>query len=275
MTNYETIRIETEGPVKTITLDRPKKKNAMNPTLHDEMYEALTKQLHDTATKVLVITGAGDAFSAGMDLKEYFHDPSSDPVEMSRIRHVSQDWRGRLLPSLPCVTVAKVNGFCFGGAFPIVLGCDLAVAASEATFGLSEVNFGQVAGGPVSKMLSDLVHDRDSLWHLLTGEPFDGIRAAEMKLVNKAVPRNDLDEVVAKLAGTISEKRRETLVLAKRLYVNSKNMSRDAAFAYANATVAELTLATDSEWLKKGVGGFMRKEFKPGEGGPGAGETDE
>lgn len=266
MSEYETIAVERADGLTTITLSRPEKKNAMNPLLHDEMHELLSRLMHDRVTKVCVITGAGDAFSAGMDLKEHFADLSSDLDEWNRVRYVSQDWRGRLLPAMPCVTIAKVNGYCFGGAFPIVLGCDLAVAADEAKFGLSEVNFGQVAGGPVSKMLGDVLQDRDVLWYLLTGESFYGQRAAEIKLVNKSVPLSELDEVVGEVATNILGKRRETLALAKRLYRNSKQMSREAAFAYANATVAELTLATEGEWLEKGVGGFIKKDYKPGEG---------
>lgn len=276
MGQYQTIAIET-GPaagLTTITLSRPDKKNAMNPTMHQEMHEVLTKQMHDVNTKVLVITGAGDSFSAGMDLEEYFHDLADDPSEMKRMRSLSQDWRGRLLPSLPCVTISKVNGYCFGGAFPIVLGSDLAIAANEAVFGLSEVNFGQVAGGPVSKMLGEVLNDRDALWYLLTGESFDGVRAAEIKLVNKAVPRTELDQAVDDLVNAILPKRRETLELAKRLYRYSKNLPRQEAFAFANATVAELTMATDAEWLKKGVAGFMEKRFKPGLGGEDAPEAN-
>lgn len=265
MKNYETITVEQDGSLTTITLSRPEKKNAMNPLLHNEMHDVLSQQMHDRTTKVLVITGAGDAFSAGMDLKEHFADLSSDIDEWNKVRYISQDWRGRLLPSLPCVTIAKVNGYCFGGAFPIVLGSDLAVSADEAKFGLSEVNFGQVAGGPVSKMLSDVMHHRDVMWHLLTGDPFYGPKAAEMKLVNKSVPLPELDATVDDLVRNLQEKRRETLALAKKLYRNSVGMPREGAFAYANATVAELSLATDSEWLKKGVGGFIKKDFKPGE----------
>ncbi|GAA5148320.1 p-hydroxycinnamoyl CoA hydratase/lyase [Microbacterium pseudoresistens] len=265
MSNYETIRVDRDDALTTVTLSRPEKKNAMNPQLHEEMHDFLSRQLHDKKTKALVITGAGDAFSAGMDLKEHFADLASDIDELNRVRYLSQDWRGRLLPLQPAVTIARVNGFCFGGAFPIVLGCDLAIAADEAKFGLSEINFGQVAGGPVSKMLGDVLHPRDVMYHLLTGEPFYGPRAAEIKLVNSSVPGADLDDAVAVLVASLLEKKRETLALAKRLYRNSIHMQREGAFAYANATVAELSQATKGEWLEKGVGGFISKEFKPGE----------
>ncbi len=90
----------------------------------------------------MVITGAGNAFCAGMDLKEVFHDLKvQNPKEFDRIYRMATDWRGRTLRYYPKPTIAMVNGFCFGGAFSIVEGCDLAIAADEAVFGLSEINF--------------------------------------------------------------------------------------------------------------------------------------
>ena len=96
-----------------------------------------------------------------------------------------------------------INGFCFGGAFSIVEGCDLAVAANEATFGLSEINFRAFPGGSVSKSLANIMHPRDALYYAMTGDTFDGQTAAQIKFVNMSVP--------------LARLRAETLQLARKL----------------------------------------------------------
>lgn len=264
--DYETIVVNRENGITTITLNRPAKKNAMNPTLHLEMHDALTKLAADDGTLVLVITGAGEAFSAGMDLKEYFYDLKDRPRDMDRIRVISQEWRDRKLRYFPAPTIAKVNGYCFGGALPIVASCDLALAAEEALFGLSEVNFGGIPAGPVAKAMGEILHERDALWYMFLGEPFDGRRAAEMKLVNKAVPLAQLDEETHRLATTLSTKDRHALRLTKELFRHSRSMGHDAALAFANAKVRELTYLQGGAWIEHGIGEFLEGRYRPGLG---------
>src|SRR2546425_7697048 len=125
MRNYETILVDRQDSVVTVTLNRPKKKNAMNPALHNEMVELLTELKFDKDLRVLIITGAGDSFSAGEDLKEFFYD-QTDRMQFERLLEKSLEWRVRILRSFPVPTIAAINGFCFGGAFSIVSGCDIA-----------------------------------------------------------------------------------------------------------------------------------------------------
>ena len=113
----------------------------MNPQLHEDMTNALEELRYDDDARVLVITGAGDSFCAGMDLKEVFHALKDQPARYDKVVRLATEWRGRTLRYFPKPTIAMVNGYCFGGAFSIVEGCDLAIAADEATFGLSEINF--------------------------------------------------------------------------------------------------------------------------------------
>lgn len=262
--DYETILVSHENGITTVTLNRPAKKNAMNPALHLEMHDALTTLASDDSTRVLIITGAGTAFSAGMDLKEYFYDLKDRPREVDRIRVISQEWRGRKLRHFPTPTIAMVNGYCFGGAMPIVASCDLALAAEEATFGLSEVNFGGIPAGPVAKAMGEILHERDALWYMFLGEPFDGRAAAQMKLVNKAVPLARLKEETWSVAGALSKKNREALRLTKELFWHSRGMEHDAALAYANAKVRELTYLQKGEWIEQGIGQFLKGEYRPG-----------
>ena len=168
---YETIRVDSDDGVAVLTLNRPEKKNAMNPRLHDEVTDALETLRYDDDARVLVITGAGDAFSAGMDLKEFFIELKDKPAEYDRVTRVSIEWRGRTIRYFPKPTIAMVNGHCYGGAFTIVEACDLAVAADEAKFALSEINFKMFPGGSVSKSMGNLLRPRDYLWYAMTGRP--------------------------------------------------------------------------------------------------------
>ncbi len=186
--DYQTIRLAMDDGVATITLNRPEKKNALNPALNEEMVSVLDRLRYDPAAQVLVLTGAGDSFCAGMDLKECFQDLQDNPIEWDRMQNMAQEWRGEKLRMFPKPTIAAVNGWCFGGGIPIVAACDLAIAAEEAVFGISEINFGGIPAGPVAKVVGECMRPRDALYYILTGKSFGGRRAAEMGLVNEAVP---------------------------------------------------------------------------------------
>ena len=104
-----------------------------------------------------------------------------------------------------------VNGFCFGGAFTPLIACDFAIAAEDAIFGLSEINWGIFPGGLVSRVLADAMCYRDAMYYIMTGDPFDGKKAAEMKLINYAVPKEKLREETVKLAKKLMEKNPQVL----------------------------------------------------------------
>jgi len=147
---YETIKITKEDGITFVTFNRPEKRNAMSPQLHREMDEVLDELAVDPQTLVLVITGAGEAFCAGQDIELFFRAGAKDPAMMQRTRRASNRWRWQKLSTFAKPTIAMVNGFCFGGAFTQVCACDFAIAADEATFGLSEVNWGILPGGIVA-----------------------------------------------------------------------------------------------------------------------------
>ena len=144
----------------------------------------------DRRCQVVVLTGAGDSFSAGMDLKEFFRDNDHlSPPERAHIYpHQRGSGSGASSMFYPKPTIAMVNGWCFGGAFTPLVSCDLAIAAEEATFGLSEINWGIIPAGVVTKAVSQVMSQRDCLYYIMTGETFDGRKAAAMSLVNEAVP---------------------------------------------------------------------------------------
>ena len=129
---YQTIVTAVAEGVATLTLNRPEKRNAMSPRMHEEVTDALDDLRYNDEAAVVVITGAGNSFCAGMDLEEFFHDLKVEkPREFDRIFRLATEWRGRTLRQYPKATIAMVNGYCFGGAFSIVEGCDLAVPPTK------------------------------------------------------------------------------------------------------------------------------------------------
>src|SRR5215467_3166903 len=212
---YATVAIEKTGGVALVSFNRPEKKNAMNPQLHEDMTAALEQLRYDDEARVLVITGAGDTFCAGMDLKEVFHGLKDQPARYDKVIRLATEWRGRTLRHFPKPTIAMVNGYCFGGAFSVVEGCDLAIAADEATFGLSEINFKGFPGGAVSKSLANLLRPRDALFYALTGRRFGGQVAADIGFVNYSVPLARLKEETMAVAADIAGKDPSALKVTK------------------------------------------------------------
>jgi len=266
MASYETILVDRKDGVATVTLNRPKKKNAMNPRLHNEMVELLTELRFDKTLRVLVITGAGDSFSAGEDLKEFFYE-QTDRMQFERVLEKALEWRVRILRAFPVPTIAMINGWCFGGAFSIVSGCDIAIAANEAVFGLSEVNFGHFPGGPVSKQISQLLRVRDAIYYILTGDTFDGKRAAEIGLITYSVPKQNLQAEVDKLVAKLCQKDAAALRACKDAYRDSLLIpDYETALAYSTAKSDQLSLLQAGAWKDKGIKQFLEGEYRPGFG---------
>jgi len=264
MLTLETIKAEQDGKVAVITLNRPDKRNAMNPQLHLDMTEMLEHLRYKDDINVVVITGAGPAFCGGMDLKEFFIKNRDDKVGFEKAYRAAIEWRGRTLRYFPKVTIAMVNGFAFGGAFSIIEGCDLAVAADEAVLGLSEVNFKLFPGGSVSKSLANLLRPREALLYGLTGRPFDGKEAARIGFVNYSVPSSELRANVMALAHEIASKDGDALRATKDGYRFSLEMSWEASMDYCLAKQDQLTKRQSGGWMDKGIGDFLDKKYKPG-----------
>jgi feruloyl-CoA hydratase/lyase len=266
MANYETILVDRKNDVVTVTLNRPHKKNAMSPKLHYEMVELLSGLRYDKDLRVLVITGKGDSFSAGEDLKEFFYE-QRDRMEFEALLDKSLEWRVRILRSFPVPTIAMVNGWCFGGAFSIVAGCDIAIAADEAMFGLSEVNFGHFPGGPVSKQISAIMRPREAIYYILTGDQFNGKRAAEIGLITYSVPRERLEEEVQTVVEKLCGKQPLALRACKEAYRDSLLIPDiEAALSYSGAKSDQLSFLQNSAWKDQGIKQFIEGSYRPGKG---------
>ena len=261
---YQTIVVDTQEGVTTITLNRPAKKNAMNPTMHREMNTALDELAWDEGVRVLVVTGAGDSFCAGQDLKEFFADQYDKPLHFYRTDQQSNAWEEKLR-LFPRPTIAAVNGWCLGGGLWVACVCDFAIAAQEAMFGLPEINFGVFPAGGSTKAPLELLAHRDALYLILTGENVSGIEADRMRLVNKAVPRQQLMEEVRRLAAKLKEKDPVALMMAKRAFWKEKYLSYSEALETETAMSSQLSFLQKGEWVSKGVAGFLEGRYKPSE----------
>jgi trans-feruloyl-CoA hydratase/vanillin synthase len=215
----------------------------------------------------MILTGAGDSWCAGQDLKQFFRDLDDKPAEQRRANWASQEWRWRRLFTFPKVTIAMVNGFCFGGAFTPLVACDIAIAAEDATFGLSEINWGIFPGGLVSRVIVEAMTYRDAVYYSLTGEPFDGRKAAEMRLVTMAVPREQLREQTLRVANTLLQKNPEVLRSTKQVLKTCKTMDFWQAEDYMMGKSAEMRMRDTDRGRDKGIAQFIdEKSYRPGFG---------
>jgi trans-feruloyl-CoA hydratase/vanillin synthase len=263
---WTTVRVEVDRGIAWVELNRPEKRNAMSPTLNAEMVEVLETLDADDTCGVLVLTGAGDSWSAGMDLKEYFREIDGGPDHVQRkVRRDAALWQWRMLRTYAKPTIAMVNGWCFGGAFTPLIACDLAIAADEATFGLSEINWGIPPGSVVNKALADTVGSRVGLLYVMTGRTFDGRQAAEMGLVNSSVPLAELRAEVESLARELLAKNPVVLRAAKLGYKHCGAMSWDQAEDYLYAKLEQSQFLDAESGREHGLGQFLdEKRIKPG-----------
>ena len=260
------VLVEFEDGIAWVSLNRPAKRNAVSPALAYEMVEVLDALEVDDRCRILVLTGSGESFSAGMDLKEYFRATDGLPTRQRlRIYRVNAMWQWRLLQPYPKPTIAMVNGWCFGGAFTPLISCDLAIASEDAVFGLSEINWGIIPAGVVTKAISTVMNRRDAMYYIMTGETFDGRRAKELGLVNDAVPLGELRERTRALARTLMAKNPVVLAQAKHALRHVGEMSWDAAADYLTAKMDQTTQLDTEGGRDLGLKQFLdEKSFRPG-----------
>ncbi len=266
-TEYQTVKIEREDGITWVILNRPEKRNCMNPQMHFEMAEILRELETDDETQVMVLTGAGDAWCAGQDLKQFFRELDNDPVGRWRAGQATSEWRFDRLYLFPKPTVAMVNGYCFGGAFTQLFSCDFAIAAEDAIFGLSEVNWGIIPGGIVTKVVADALSYRDALYYIMTGDHFDGKQAAAMRLINYAVPRARLREETVALCNKLKSKNPATVRACKEAYKVIRTMDYTQAKLWLEAKASWLAAIDKEDGRNKGIRQFVdEKRYRPGLG---------
>jgi trans-feruloyl-CoA hydratase/vanillin synthase len=263
---YETVKVAFDDGIAWVSLNRPEKHNAMSPQLNVEMLDVLERLEFDDRCEVLVLAGEGAAFSAGMDLKQYFRETDNKSAQFkAKVRAAAAAWQWRKLRFYPKPTIAMVHGWCFGGAFAPVVACDLAIAADDAQFGLSEINWGIIPGGNVTKAVMDVCGERTAMYYIMTGKAFDGHRAAEIGLVNESVPLAQLREQTRDLAQLLRTKNPTVLRSAKHAARRVVGMDWDLSEEYLAAKAAQTQLTDPEKGRNQGLKQFLDdKTIRPG-----------
>jgi enoyl-CoA hydratase len=252
VTGAPVVRVEDEGGVRILTIDRPEKRNALNAEVRGRLSEEVDRAIADSDARVLVFTGAGDkAFVAGADVAEF---AGRSPLEQRRAMDsptvFDKIW------DAPLPTIAMINGFCLGGGCELALACDVRVGADTATLGQPEVRLGIIPGGGATQRLPRLVGYGKALQLILSGETIDGISAYEIGLLDEVVPAGELRERTLEIARAMAEKSPVTLAIAKRAIRAAFELPLAAGLDQERDLFA-LAFATEDK--AEGVAAFLEK----------------
>ena len=265
--NYKNVKVEIEDGIGWVTLNRPEKRNAMSPDLHWEMDEIVDKLEGDSTMKVLVLTGAGESWSAGQDLKLYFRELDDKPAERRRVGLANERWRRLRLFMYDKPTIAMVNGFVFGGGLTPIVSCDVAIASNDAVFGISEINWGHIPGGLVGWNVNQVMSFRDAMWYSISGDTFNGKEAADMKFVNFSVPRKKLKAETLKIARKLLKKNPWAIRYTKEAIRSVRDMNMEQAADYLRCKSDALQRVDKEQGRQEGMKQFLDdKSFRPGVG---------
>jgi feruloyl-CoA hydratase/lyase len=263
----DTVACAVKDGIAWVKFNRPEKRNCMSPKLNRQMLRVIEDLEFRADVGVLVLTGEGTAWSAGMDLKEYFRD--SEALGLKGVRESQRGayaWWERLR-WYQKVTIAMVNGWCFGGGYGPLFACDLAFCSDEAQFGLSEVNWGILPGGGATKVAAELMPMRRAMYHALLGENLSGREAEAAGLVNESVPANRLEARVTEVAQRLLQKNWETLKATKDAMRRVREMTYDNAEDYLIRAQEALNWHDRSDGRHAGMQQFLDdKSYKPGLG---------
>ncbi|MCX7036161.1 MAG: p-hydroxycinnamoyl CoA hydratase/lyase [Proteobacteria bacterium] len=266
MSDNSPAKYHIENGIAWLSFNRPDKRNCMNPALNRRMGELLDELEYRDDFGVLVLKGEGTAWSAGMDLKEYFRETEAQGLWATRkAQREAYHWWKRLR-WFQKPTIAMVNGWCFGGGYGPLYACDLAISADEAQYALSEINWGILPGGGATKVAVDLMSMRDAMYHAMTGELIDGKKAAAWRLVNESVPLAQLEGRVTELCNVLLKKNPVALKATKDAVRRTKEMTFDNAEDYL-IRAQEAANYFDNSGRKEGIRQFIdEKTYKPGLG---------
>ncbi|HEY1768204.1 MAG TPA: enoyl-CoA hydratase-related protein [Terracidiphilus sp.] len=249
----KTILISDDGPIRTITLNRPQRRNAMTPEMQMELIAAL-EEAAQSSCRVVVLCGAGAAFCAGLDLSalqgaegESAFDHRTEAERIARLFLA--------LHELPLPTIAAVHGAAIAGGSGLALICDFTLAARAAKFGFTEVRIGFVPA-LVSAFLALQLGDKQSRDLLLTGRTFDAQEALRLGLVNEVVPPEELAQSVRSLAETLLGNSPQSLAATKQLMAVQRRAWLDAAIVNAIDASAHARETAD---FHEGVAAFLAK----------------
>ena len=255
-TLYETLLVERDGLIGTITVNRPKSLNALNSTVLRELARAaaeLCDPARGTPVRALILTGAGEkAFVAGADIAEMAPMTAWAGQEFSALGHRTM----ATLESLPCATIAAINGFALGGGLELAMACDLLYCAETAKLGQPEVNLGVAPGFGGSQRLSRLVGKSRAKELIFTAEAIDAKKALEVGLVLGVFPKEQLLPHCRAVAAKIAAKGPLAVAMSKRLI----EQGYDQPLGAANHQEAQaFGLLFDTADRREGMAAFVEK----------------
>ena len=263
----DTVSSTVRDGIAWVKFNRPEKRNCMSPKLNRQMLRVLNDLEFRDDVGVLILTGEGEAWSAGMDLKEYFRETEAQGlVGVRQSQREAYAWWERLR-NYQKATIAMINGWCFGGAYGPLFSCDLAFCSDDAQFGLSEINWGILPGGGATKVATELMPMRKAMYHALMGENLTGKDAEAAGLVNESLPAGKLEARVLEVAQRLLKKNTFTLKATKDSVRRVREMTYQNAEEYLIRAQEALNWHDKSDGRHVAMKQFLDdKTFKPGLG---------
>ncbi len=250
-TEYRNLLLTHDGAAAVVTLNRPERRNALSLELLEELISALHEVSAHAGTRVIVIQGAGAAFSAGHDLSEMIGRDEPFFQELFGQCTVAME----TIHELPQPVIAKVHGIATAAGCQLVAACDLAVAATGTRFATPGVKIGLFCSTPMVPV-SRAVGRKRAMQLLLTGEPIDAATALDWGLVNQVVPDEQLDDAVGRLIDAIVRSSSYTVATGKHAFYAQVDESEHDAYDHSQVVMIENALAGDAQ---EGMSAFLEK----------------
>jgi enoyl-CoA hydratase/carnithine racemase len=251
LTTNATVLVREDGPAARITLNRPEKRNALSLDLMEALLDTLRQVSSEPGVRVIVLEGAGPAFSAGHDLSEMI---DRDVAFFGRLFDACTELM-ECIHRLPQPVIAKVDGMATAAGCQLVAACDLAVASESAQFATPGVKIGLFCSTPMVP-LSRAIGRKRALEMLLTGQAIDAATALDWGLVNRVVPADALEDEVAALVEAIARSSPLTVGLGKEAFYSQIELDEHRAY---DLTKGVMTMNARTDDAQEGMCAFLEK----------------
>jgi enoyl-CoA hydratase/carnithine racemase len=255
------VNLESRGPVSLVTLNRPDRLNAIGLELLADLHQALTAAQADQQTRAIVLTGAGRAFCAGDDLKEFSQQAATGASVAQTCERIQQITRDIMFG--PKLVIGAVHGFAVGGGFEWVLNCDLVVAADDLVAFFPEMALGHFVTGGVTHLLPQALGHQRAMELIVLGERLSAAKLRELGLVNRVVAADAVLATALQIAGTVASRSRLATAQLKKLLTTQ--LSSQLADALEQERQAAMACFADSDTARR-IAEFarFRRQGSPG-----------